>query len=146
MKDTIAMKEENIILGETEFPIQQIIHVEAGPIIPRRLVLLGFALLATFVFVATSMAAVGLSSIFTGTANSPLTSSMLAIIFSVGGALMAFITIYGTLAYPIEWQVRVFTPHEIHVVFADTSRTRATIYARRIRTAIQRTKKPLAGI
>lgn len=140
MKDTIALNGANIILGETELPIQQIRSVEVLSIVPRRFMLFAIVGLAIFIIVGVSTLGFALSASLSGTANSTSTSSILSGLFLMGLMLVFSIGIFATLAYPIKWRVQIVTLQGIYVVFVDRSRTRAAIYADRIRRVIRQTK------
>lgn len=140
MKQTIAINGENIILGETELPIQQIRSVEVSLDVPRRLVLFAFVGLAIFIIVAVSIVGLALSAILSANADSTSTSSILRGLFSIAVIFVFLIGIFATLAYPIKWRVQVVTLQGAYVVLTDRSRTRATIYADRIRRVIQQTR------
>lgn len=137
MKDAITINGENIVLGETELPIQQIRSVEVLSAIPRRLLLFGFVGLAIFIIGTISMMGLALYSILSGNADNASTSSILGAVFSLTVVLTFSIVIFATLTYPIEWRVQIVTLKGSCVVFVDRSRTRATIYANRVRRIIQ---------
>lgn len=142
MKDRITRQGETLIVGETEFPIQQIryVNVEFSP--PHRFLLLAVTSLALFLLTGISLVGVGMLSILWGNANTPSISWAVGLIFFTGGALSFGTLIFAMLAYPIEWRVEVVTTQGSYVVRVERSRTRARIFANRLRRLLPNYEVP----
>ena len=125
-----------IALDGTEIPIQEIWYVEVVFRPPRRFII--FSAIAAIIFAVTAVAMflLVLGSIFYWNANSPAVGWAMSIIFAVGLVACFGTFIFAMIAYPVEWRVEVATASGPSVVCVERSRTRANIYANRLRRTI----------
>jgi len=122
-----------IALDGTEIPIQEIWYVEVVFRPPRRFII--FSAIAAIIFAVTAVAMflLVLGSIFYWNANSPAVGWAMSIIFAVGLVACFGTFIFAMIAYPVEWRVEVATVSGTYVVHVERSRTRANIFANRLR-------------
>jgi hypothetical protein len=128
MREKISRQGDTIIVGDMEFPIEQIRYVEVVFRPPRRFLFFAVAGLALFLLTAILLVAVAMLSILGGNSNSPVINWAVGLIFFSGGALSIGALIFAMIAYPIEWRVEVATTQGTYLVKVEKSRTRATIF------------------
>lgn len=138
----ITLEGDTITIGETKFPIQQIRYVDVAFRLPGRFLVFTLIGFAVFALMVISMFGLGTLSIFWGNADSPTIDWALGLIFFVGGALFFGTLIFAMIAYPIEWRVEVITTQGANVVQVERSRTRAVIFANRIKRLLPNYKIP----
>lgn len=136
MRDKISRHGDIITLEDRELLVQEIWYVEVVFRPPRRFIILSALAAIIFAVTAVALVAVVLGSILSHNANSPAVSWAMSIIFAVGLAACFGTFIFAMIAYPVEWRVEVATLRGTHVVHVERSRTRANIYANRLRRVI----------
>ncbi len=136
MRDRIVRQGDIIALDGMELPIQEIWYVEVVFRPPRRFII--FSAIAAIIFAVTAvvMFLLVLGSIFYWNANSPVVGWAMRIIFVVGIVACFGTFIFAMIAYPVEWRVGVATASGPYVVHVERNRTRANIYANRLRRTI----------
>jgi hypothetical protein len=136
LRDRIVRQGDMIALDGTELPIQEIWYVEVVFRPPKRFII--FSAIAAIIFAVTAvgMFLLVLGSIFYWNANSSAVGGAMIIVFAVGVVACFGTFIFAMIAYPVEWRVEIATASGPYVVHVERSRTRANIYASRLRRVI----------